>query len=554
MKRYKIIVYSVFISAFGLASCENASFLDEKTFSITSTTNFYKTEKDFKLALIGCYEIINSTSIAGAWMPEGTYSRGLFPILEGCSDVAVGVQTNTLVDFVKGNFLPENAILNKFWSAFFAGISRCNYLLDEIEDKDLDAEFKQQVICETRFLRAFYYYHLAACFGGVPISTTPYPDIKAPRAKVEKVYEQIINDLEFAYANSKAEALFKSGANRWAMGTLLGIVYNYLASCKRYNVGARLVAINPINSFQWVNETEMSQKAATVLKDIIDNSPYTLLPREQYTYLFREGTKSYQYKECLFLSEWNEGVSDAYFTRAYFFVPNGSNKYGGGNGYFVPTYDLYESYIEGDIRKKHNITGGYSAQSKTETIDGKDYFVPIDAPITSYTFWKTGKFRACKPNTFNGLPVHGCVINYPLLRLADVYLQYAEALYFNGNETEARKWFNPIRERIVDPGKTTLEAMNQAYHKENFVEELLDERMRELCFESKRRIDLVRFEKTTEKINGLVGDKGASTVKGGVKNIQANWQYHKIWYPIPQTQIDVNKNLVQNPGYSGESY
>lgn len=554
MKNFKIKYYTLFITIAFFYSCENATFLSEVPFSVTSTENFYQTENDFKLALAGCYEVINTSSITGKWVPEGTYARGLFPIMEGCSDVAVGTQTNTLINFVKGNYLPTSEELDKFWSAFYAGISRCNYLLNEIADKGLDANFEKQITSEAKFLRAFYYYHLAVCFGGVPVNTSPYPDVKAPRDNMQTVFNLIVDDLKFAYENSGDAATYKSGANKWAAGAYLGIVYNYLSSCKRYNAGGKLLSINPINSFEWVDENEMSKQAVLVLKDVKENSPYVLLPKEQYTHLFREGTKTFQYKECLFLSEWSESVSDHYLTRAFFFVPNGTNTYGGGYGYYIPTYDLYMSYAEGDIRRDHNITGSYNENSVIESIEGKEYYVPADAPLTSYTFWRTGKYRAVKPGSYSGLPESACAINYPLIRLADVYLQYAEALYFTGDETEARKLFTPIRERVADTDKITLAGMNAAYYKSDFIEELLDERMRELCFESKRRIDLVRFEKTTEAIENLVDDQGATTVQQGVKNLKENWQYHKLWLPIPQTQIDVNSNLIQNPGYSGETY
>ena len=141
-----------------------------------------------------------------------------------------------------------------------------------------------------------------------------------------------------------------------------------------------------------------------------------------------------------------------------------------------------------------------------------------------------------------------CSLNYPLMRLADVKLQLAEAFYFTNEEASARAILNEIRQRVVNTTKTTLDDLNLAYQNADFVQELLDERRRELCFESKRRIDLIRFDKTTSVIQNLPVE-GNTYVQAGVTTLKANWSNHKIWLPIPQTELDLNANLVQNAGY-----
>jgi len=79
------------------------------------------------------------------------------------------------------------------------------------------------------------------------------------------------------------------------------------------------------------------------------------------------------------------------------------------------------------------------------------------------------------------------------------------------------------------------------------MEELLEERSRELCFESQRRIDLIRFNKFSEALEKL--DKNLGRWNANVPELQANWASNKIWFPVPQPQRDLNINLVQNPGY-----
>jgi starch-binding outer membrane protein, SusD/RagB family len=545
---YKPLIVISFILMF--LSCQDNAFLNQAPYSFTSPENNYKTENDFKMALAGCYETLNTSQITGGmWVPDGTYARGLFYMLQGCSDEVVATNSAISCDFVKASYLPSNVNLLYLWQSYFVGISRCNYLLDKIENVSLLPELKTQIIGETRFMRAFYYYHLSSLFGAVPLNTSSTPEIKAPRASLESVYGLILDDLNFAYQNLATSAIYKSGASKWTAGAYLGMVYNYLASSKRYNVGVSLLTQNPLNSFDWVNADVYSTQSVVVLSDVVNNGPYVLLPKEQYSYLFRESTKATQYQECLFLSEWSDQYSDRFASITEQLTPTGSSTYGGSWGRMIPTFDLYTSYFEGDIRRDQSITGRYETTSVKETIENIGYWVPRNAiPLTSQLQWCTGKFRLAVPGTYSNHTINDCSLNYPLMRLADVKLQLAEALYFTGNETEARAILREIRQRVVDTAKTTLDDLNLAYNRTDFVEELLDERRRELCFESKRRIDLIRFDKTTQVIEGMPLE-GNSLVKSGLTTLKDNWSYYKIWLPIPQTELDLNASLIQNAGY-----
>ena len=96
--------------------------------------------------------------------------------------------------------------------------------------------------------------------------------------------------------------------------------------------------------------------------------------------------------------------------------------------------------------------------------------------------------------------------------------------------------------------------MNSAYYKTDFMEELLDERSRELCVEGWRRIDLIRTGKMTEVIGGIktVNDTGNKYYYFApqMEPMKINYKPYKIWMPVPKREREVNKNLSQNPGYS----
>ena len=127
--------------------------------------------------------------------------------------------------------------------------------------------------------------------------------------------------------------------------------------------------------------------------------------------------------------------------------------------------------------------------------------------------------------------------DYPMFRLADAYLMYAEATLrgaSNGNSVQALDYINLLRERAYgdDSGAVTMADMDLSF--------ILDERARELYWEGTRRIDLVRFGEFT--------DKGIWPWKGNVKEGRLT-EAHRDIFPLPASDLLANPNLVQNPGY-----
>lgn len=370
--------------------------------------------------------------------------------------------------------------------------------------------------------------------------------------------------MSFKYAWDKLEdaGIFKSSANRWTAAAYLGSVYNYLASCKRYDVGKELVGIQPLNDFGWVDEEAMSLAARDVLKEVVEKSPYELLDKNNYRKLYYEMSKEAQYKECLLMAEYAENTKHC-MVSYYVLSPVGDAKtVGGSYQRMFPTMKLYRSYDNADVRRDCNITGAYNPNNRygsdlskipSETVDGYRYYVPAEssgvASGTSTALWCTGKFRVSDPKERSSISANQCVMNYPLMRMAEVRLQYAEALYFTGDESGARKQFDPVRERVL-AGDVSLKKLNEAYYRSDFVEELLEERGRELCYESKRKIDLIRFGRITETIEELPSEGGPNNVAVGIDLLKDNWRSYKIWLPVPQLEIDLNPNLEQNAVYA----
>lgn len=563
MKKIIYICALVTTSCLFMQSCID-DFLTQHPYSTSIAETFYETENHFKQALVGSYSIINASNANGQNVALGTYNYGLFYTLEGCSDVAVAATgTGSHFDLIRGSYQTSQDEVRQLWIAFYIGISRCNYLIEGIHNGRNELTEEQKVLFEgeARFLRAFYYTHLAQMFGGVPLYDAPAPGSYSPRNDLETVYAQIIADLDYAYKNLKNTGINTSSANKWTAGAYLGMVYNYLSSCKRFNVGSKYVNLCPLNSFRWVDENEMSDKARTILSEVISGSPYALVNKDEYKKLFYEMSKPIQYKECLFMSEFANNTKHPMSTY-YVLCPAGDAKlYGGSYQRMFPSMNLYLSYSENDVRRDRFITAMINPNGKHnntptgvpyETVDNFKYYLPDPssgaASGQSYALWSIGKFRVSDPKSKTTLISNQCVMNFPLMRMADVHLQYAEALYFCGQEPLARDQFKLVRERSVSEGKT-IESLTNDYYRSDFVEELLEERARELCFEAKRKVDLIRFGKITENIQNL-STEGTTNLRLGVNTLKDNWREYKMWLPIPQLEIDLNQNLEQNPIYA----
>jgi hypothetical protein len=126
-----------------------------------------------------------------------------------------------------------------------------------------------------------------------------------------------------------------------------------------------------------------------------------------------------------------------------------------------------------------------------------------------------------------------------MLRLADILLMEAEAYAYQGNISKSAELVNMVRERAKLKDLTSDKTAN----KEAMIEAVLHERRLELAFEGQRWFDLVRNGKVEEYMNTV-----NSRDSGRLKQVRA-FDANTYLYPIPQTALDENVNLVQNPGY-----
>ncbi len=541
MKKLSLLFFGFLIFT---TSCSD-DFLDNDPLSFLTTDTYYQTPDQAEIALAGVYNILSASQVQG-FGNNSTYSRNLMVMLNGATDEAMVRDNNVNPNYVPwGNatFTAQSNFVNESWVFLYAGINRANTLIERIVPiEGFEGNRKDEIIAEARLLRGFYHMILSMMHGGIPVyeSTTDNP-LKA-RNSIQEVYHLVLSDFEFAYQTLAHRADILGRVNKWTAAGLLAKAHTYLASAKNSGLEGYL----SINDFTWVDSNQHYNSALNYTQDIIANSGYQLTAN--YDYLFRESTKQQQYEENLFAAEAsNDPSSNVINIVVNAFVPQGNaNRVGGGYGWYRPMSELYRKYSDGDLRRDHNVTGNLNNINRFEFIEGIKYFVPRDLPSLNNGFLCIGKYRMVDP-AVKTIPNWASNINLPILRYADILLLHAEALYFTGDEASARNTLSIVRQRSVSNGFSVAD-LNAAYQKGDFVEELLDERSRELCFESWRRIDLARFNKYTETITNLSTSDGYYNIRV-VPIIQSNWKPERVWFPIPTIQLDLNKNLIQNKDY-----
>lgn len=607
------------LAAVAVASCEKSSFLDSRLYTQSAQENFYKTDKDFRLAMIGVYDAMSAATIAGTTVSGGTYFYGLPYIMAGPADEVTTIQNGTAqaTDFLKASYTESTESLRRFWTAFYAGINRCNAIICHLDNLESESQ-KLSFEAEARFMRGFYYWYLARHFGGVPIAVYG-SDGQEPRESLETLYAYILDDLRFARANLPVSggSAGAASANRYTAAAYIGQICNYLSAAKRYGTGKEILKNceeeqKPLNDYSWVDENAMSQEAYDVLKDIVDNSSYQLV--EDFTNLFRETTKSEQHKECLFLVEnYLEGSENSFSPSSNFgFFPvsggkkeNGQHPTAWGN-YTIPTAKMFELYSPKDPRRDWFFTGRASGSVAGGTLveeqrDGVIYIVPYlrgsaasnsftDSPRQTYlpfinsTDCCVGKYRLAQLGQLNHSP-SSHALSIPLMRLAEVYLMYAEAIYFSRqDEAAARSYMRKVLARAcavewsisggavsfrIEENDALTDELMTAYHREDFITELLEHRERELAFEGSRKYDLVRFNIVDREIDRLVNGGpsegnlysasyrrfedgvivkfSSSYMRDGLSSLKNNWRPYKLWLPISSLELAANKSIKQNP-------
>ena len=558
-KFFSYIYISAAISiAFTLSSCNG--FLDREEDSFIDKTATFDSYNRTKQYLTYAYTLL----------PDGLnrFSREAM-LASATDDAEFAIESAEIQQFNNGSW---NALNNPddVWNRYYSGISKCCTLLENTNhvnldisrlDPDKQVEYANSLKdirmwrAEARFLRAYFHFELLKRYGPIPIVTstlsingnyenTPRPTMKEVVDFIAKECDIAADTLELTPWRNVNDAFGR--ATKGAALALKSRLLLYAASPLYVDFGDTNEANKPTDVAMW-------KSAADAAKAVIDLNQYELA--SSYADLFKN---DFQNKEYIFVRRY---AANSDFEKSNFPVSFG------GKGGTNPSQNLVDDYemLDGtpfdwnDPAKaaqpfeNRDARLGATILMNMAPFKGKKvatYPEGADAspnPNATKTGYYLRKFLNEDVNIQTGGSSSGHVV--PLFRLAEIYLNYAEALNeCDPTNPDIALYLNKVRNRASLPN---VSALSQ----EQMRTVIQHERRVELAFEEHRSWDVRRWKIASSTLGApLMGVQIERKPLGGytympVKVEQRVFQPKMYWYPIPQSEVLKLKQWKQNNGW-----
>lgn len=518
MKRFKYYIASALI----LAGCDGK--LDLTNPNAPTTATYWKTADQAFAGITGVY---NALTV------DGTYMRTFPSFSDSRGDDFKGDSPATYLELAGKFSIPVTANeVQWIWRDFYSLIFRANQVIEYVgnmENGILDQESKDRILGQAYFLRGLAYYNLALTFKAVPVI------IEVPKtqenyypatASEETLWNQIFTDLETAegllplsYDNVNGPDKGQKGrATKGAAAGLLGKAYLYKKDYQKAATQFEKFFFGPLKGIY------------RLMSDYRDN--------------FKSSKETENNAESLFEVQFStEGGS----VNNWAGEPNANwRQFSGlsvayamdGKGWsdYLPTRWIYNEF------KIEKTTDGKSDPRLLATIAS---YEPADNSVNAYGMPWSFAQNAIYPRkytndglgaTTDSAPELTGGINYRVLRYADILLMYAEVLNELGRTNEAYPYIQQVRTRaklpdlaVVKPGMNQVQMRDQIAH----------ERALEFAIEGQRIQDIIRW--------GWLYDADKLAMLKEHDSDFETWRAGKEYLPIPQSELNANKNLAPNP-------
>ena len=546
-------------SAFTLCSCND--FLDREEDSFIDKTATFDSYNRTKQYLTYAYSLL----------PEGLNRFSGDALLGAATDDACfAIESSNIQQFNNGSW---NALSNpdNVWDRYFAGIAKCCTLLENSNHINLDisrldpakrVEYENNLKdirmwrAEAHFLRAYFNFELLKRYGPIPIIKSTldinkdYSD--TPRPTMKEVVEFIANDCDMA-ADSLELTPWRNMNDAFGRATK-GAALALKSRLLLYAASPLYVDFGDIDEANKPSDATLWKAAADAAKAVIDLNQYELAPA--YDDLFKN---DFQNKEYIFVRRY---PSNSDFEKSNFPVSYG------GKGGTNPSQNLIDDYemLDGTafdwsdpVKAAHPFENRDERLLATVLMNGvlfkgkriATYPGGADAmpnPNATKTGYYLRKFLNENVNIQTGGGSDGHVV--PLFRLAEIYLNYAEALNeYDPTNPDIAVYLNKICERVSlpdVPSGLTQEQMRTLIHHERRVE---------LAFEEHRFWDVRRWKVASSTLGAPV--KGVKITQDDAGNFtyspvqveQRVFQPKMYWYPIPQSEVLKLHHWEQNKGW-----
>lgn len=510
MKNY-IYILLVFLLAF--SACEK-ELLEQTNPNAVTPETFWVDESGLQKGLNAAYSAMQFPSIWG----------GLRTQLWQRSDISyyTYIWGGAHTDFGTFQYTNNTSVIPQLWSDLYIGILRSNQVIryaKEVSDPQLTEDSRNEIIGQARFLRAFFYFDLAYNYGQGIIRDENYANDEIEKATVPKedIIERMIKPDLYAAINSLPQVWSgdQGKASSGAAKTLLAKTYLY---------------------------EENWDSAAILFKQVIDQGTYSLDADPVRNFVYAGEFNS----ESIFEINFNETVKPNTPAGTHDDYPSFDNTTGSeavnlsivfagydGGGYnsVQPTYWLEELFCTGDEKdptdsRNGTFTRRTYASILNQSMEGPYLGSDDPAEYAAFRYGWSGKVKKWIPwDTQDGpfdMSLQRTGVNYKNMRLADVYLMYAEAILMrdgDGAVAEAIQYIDLVRDRAGAITLSEYQAANGGQiprldvslfyteHTTGATEHPLTnvnaqsllhhlqmvERPLELCFEGHRWFDLVRW-------------------------------------------------------------
>ena len=496
----------VLLFAWGLflVQCKKSSLDVDPTIPISTLNDYYQTESEMVKAVNAAYTPLSAIYNGSAWHLGDIMSDDADLGGGGGGD---GTETAELDNFTVTSF---NPVIKLMWAQCYFGILRANLVVEKTPLVPVMSEsVRKRSLGEGKFLRALYYYHLVRLFGDVPLYTNAIDVEQAAniaRSPKEAVYVQIINDLKAADTllpdNYSGEN--KGRASAGAAKGLLAAVYLTLNDKTNAALYAKQVIDNKaLYGYDLWNDYADNFKLDN------ENGKESVLEVQ-----YRSGGGQWsdygagQKLNCFFAPRFQDIVQSR------------------GYGWNVPTKNFADSY-ENSGADYSTITD--KRRQRTLWIPGDTYgtYTHPAQLVGSPLGLNVKKYFVSIENTLGDNGGWTCALNVQIMRYSEILLIYAEA----AGIAVGKQYADLVRARAG------LQPLSSSLSESQYLEAIYNERRHEFAFEMHRWYDLLRHPNA----NYFIDVMRAS----GKTNIQEKHRY----MPIPQDEIDKNKNLTQNTGY-----
>lgn len=468
----KNIKYTFLIMAFAMIWTSCSDLLDIEPEDQITKENFYQTEEDFKAATAPLYNKV--------WFDFN--DKFYYALGDGRSYNLYAPFSDYIYPFSDLSETGLTGPLVLAWGSLYNVVQQSNNVIIGVSGSNANEAIKNQYIAEARFMRGTAYWYLASLWGDVILSTDPTELVKNPivnTSSTQDVYEFAIRDIEYAAKHLPQQAAQEGRLTKYSAFGMLSRLYLSYAG----------LSDNPNSGTRNQDYLDLAKKAA---EKVINESPFKLM--DVYADLFK--IENNNNKESMFALQWvpngDYGVINSH--QAYFATGSEVTGDDAAWGYYTrASFDVLKEYETNDIRRKATWMGN------------EDFYPEINKANGGYTVDHSNDYLTVKKGVVGSTKDNpkisrmNSALNTYMMRLAEVYLNYAEATLGNNTSTTdatALLLVNQLRSRAGLGNRASLTYNN-----------IIHERRMELCMEGQYWYDLVRrsYYKQQEVVNYVTG-------------------------------------------------